>query len=120
MRAKFPRAIDMATTTPHRRHSAEFKRQVCTEIRSGALGRREAQRKYRISDNLLQLWLAQYDADALASVRGASGGDGSAHAACEARIAALERKIGQLLMALEQSERAALDAPRSALPCFAP
>lgn len=93
----------MVTRTPHRRHSAEFKLQVCNEIRSGALGRRAAQRKYRISDNLLQLWLAQFDADAHASAPPVPAVEATVHAACEERIAALERKIGQLLMALERS-----------------
>jgi hypothetical protein len=31
--------------------------QLCSDIRDGKLGRREAQKTYRISANLIQLWL---------------------------------------------------------------
>lgn len=86
-----------------RRHAPEFKRKVCAEIRSGALGRREAQRLYGLSDNLIHAWLAHYDADGLGAPQ--PGDDAALHAACEARIADLERKVGQLTMALEQRSR---------------
>ncbi|MBQ0942287.1 hypothetical protein KAK07_02940 [Ideonella sp. 4Y16] len=46
-----------AITSPYRRHSAQFKLQLCQEIRSGGLGRRDAQKKYSLSANLIQLWL---------------------------------------------------------------
>ena len=42
----------MSSGDPHRGHPAQFKLQVCQEIRSGALGRKEAQRKYTLSANL--------------------------------------------------------------------
>ena len=51
----------MSSRAPYRRHSAQFKLQLCQEIRSGALGRRDAQKKYSLSANLVQLWLTQYD-----------------------------------------------------------
>ncbi len=41
----------------YRWHSAQFKLQVCSDIRSGKTGRRTDQ----ISANLIQLWLSQYD-----------------------------------------------------------
>jgi transposase-like protein len=46
---------------PYRRHSQEFKLQLCSDIQHGKLGRREAQKTYRISANLIPLWLNQDD-----------------------------------------------------------
>jgi transposase-like protein len=46
----------MSKRGPYRRHSAQFKLQLCQEIRSGGLGRRDAQEKYSLSANLIQLW----------------------------------------------------------------
>jgi transposase len=51
----------MPARGPYRRHSQEFKLQLCTDIRDGKLGRRKAQMTYSISTNLIQLWLNQYD-----------------------------------------------------------
>ena len=56
----------MSSRGPYRRHSAQFKLQLCHNIRSGILGRRDAQRKYALSANLIQTWLTQFD-------RGSSG-----------------------------------------------
>ena len=86
-----------AVKTPYRRHSAEFKLHVCSEIRSGRLGRRDAQKKYRLSDNLLQHWLAKFDLQSLQR----EAVKPSPLDACQAHISALERKIGQLTMALD-------------------
>ncbi len=87
----------MAARGPYRRHSAQFKLQLCHDIRSGALGRNEARRKYSVSSNLIQLWLTQYD-------RGELNGEeieASVLTDYEAKIAALERKVGQLTMELD-------------------
>ena len=51
----------MSSRGPYRRHSAQFKLQLCQDIRSGILGRRDAQKKYALSANLIQLWLTQFD-----------------------------------------------------------
>lgn len=51
----------MSSRGPYRHHSPQFRLQLCSDIRSGVLGRREAQKKYRLSANLIQLWLTQYD-----------------------------------------------------------
>ncbi len=59
----------MSSRGPYRRHAAQFKLQLCVEIRSGALGRRGAR-----------------------SIRGRG---------LEAKIAAFERKVGQLTMELD-------------------
>jgi transposase len=92
----------------HRRHPEAFKREVCHQIRSGLIGRREAQRCYSLSDNLLQTWLSRYDAarEAVDLVRSAGP---ATHTLCEARIALLERKIGQLTVALEQATKQRTD-----------
>lgn len=81
------------TRGPYRRHSPQFKLQLCQEIRSGGIGRKEAQRKYALSANLIQLWLTQYD-------HGELDGEemqASLLADYEVKIAALERKVGQLI-----------------------
>ena len=39
----------MSSQGPYRRHSAQFKLQLCQDIRSGVLGRRDAQKKYSLS-----------------------------------------------------------------------
>ena len=54
---------------PYRHHSPHFKLQLCADIRSGVLGRREAQRKHRLSANLIQLWLTQFDSGELNQVQ---------------------------------------------------
>ena len=87
--------------TPYRRHSEEFKQRVCAEIRSGALGRRDAQKKYRLSDNLLQQWLAKYPAGAPAAPPLAPP-NARVLADYARRIEALEHQIGQLMDELER------------------
>jgi transposase-like protein len=52
---------------PYRRHSTPFKLQLCQDIRSGIIGRRDAQRSHDISANLIQLWLTQFDRGELTS-----------------------------------------------------
>ena len=87
----------MSARGPYRSHSLQFKLQLCTDIRSGKIGRREAQREYRMSANLVQLWLTQYDRGELDAEEAAA----ATVAEYEARIAALERKVGQLTMELD-------------------
>jgi len=87
----------MSLRGPYRRHSPQFKLQLCNDIRSGTLGRREAQKTYRLSANLIQLWLTQFDRGEL----NAEGVEADLVAEYESRIAALERKVGQLTMELE-------------------
>ena len=82
---------------PYRRHSAQFKLQLCTDIRSGAIGRRDAQRTYRLSANLIQLWLSQFDQGEL----NVEEAEASLIDEYEAKIAALERKVGQLTMEVD-------------------
>lgn len=56
----------MSSHTTYRRHSHAFKLQVCSDIRQGTIGRREAQKRYRLSANLIQYWLIQYGQGGLA------------------------------------------------------
>eukprot|EP01036_Dinobryon_divergens_P037545 gene37545-49137_t len=78
----------MSSRVRYRRHSAAFKLQLCQEIRSGLIGRREAATRYDLSTNLVQNWLTLYDNDEL------SGEElkATAVAEYEAKVAALERK----------------------------
>jgi len=87
----------MASRGPYRRHSTPFKLQLCQDIRAGVIGRRDAQRTHQISANLIQLWLTQFDRGELTSEEA----EASVIAEDEARIAALERKVGQLTMELD-------------------
>ena len=87
----------MSSRGSYRRHSSQFKIQVCQEIRSGSLSRRGAQEKYHLSANLIQLWLSLYDRGELVSEEA----EAAAIVEYEAKIAALERKVGQLTMELD-------------------
>ena len=87
----------MSRKVPYRRHSPEFKLQLCREIRSGELSRRDAQLKYGLSSALIQTWLTQFDRGDFEM----QGVDPVPMAEYEAKIAALERKVGQLTMELD-------------------
>ncbi len=87
----------MASRGPYRRHSTPFKLQLCQDIRAGVIGRRDAQRTHQISANLIQLWLTQFDRGELTSEEA----EASVIVEYEAKIAALERKVGQLTMELD-------------------
>jgi transposase-like protein len=78
----------MSSRGPYRRHTPQFRLQLCHEIRSGATGRRDAARHHNLSTNLLQLWLTQYDRGELSTEEA----EASVITEYEARIAALERK----------------------------
>ncbi len=54
-------------------------------------------RKYTLSTNLIQLWLTQYDRGELSPEEA----EASVITEYEAKIAALERKVGQLTMELD-------------------
>ena len=71
--------------------------QLCQDIRNGVIERRDAQRTYGVSANLIQLWLTQFDRGELNDEEA----EASVIAEYEAQIAALERKVGQLTMGLD-------------------
>jgi transposase len=87
---------------PYRRHSPQFKLQLCHDIRAGTIGRKEAQRKYALSANLVHLWLTQFDRGEL----DAEEVEATLAIEYEAKIAALERKVGQLTMELDLLKKA--------------
>ena len=91
----------MTTRGSCRRHSMPFKLQLCQDIRAGVLGRRDAQRSHNLSANLIQLWLTQFDRGELNDEEA----EASVIAEYEARIAALERKVGQLTMELDLAKK---------------
>ena len=91
----------MKSRGPYRRHSTQFKLQLCQDIRNGIIGRRDAQRTYSVSANLIQLWLTQFDRGELNDEEA----EASVIAEYEARIAALERKGGQLTMELDLAKK---------------
>ena len=91
----------MKSRGPYRRHSTQFKLQLCQDIRNGIIGRRDAQRTYSVSANLIQLWLTQFDRGELNDEEA----EASVIAEYEARIAALERKVGQLTMELDLAKK---------------
>ena len=86
----------MKSRGPYRRHLTPFKLQLCQDIRSGVIGRRDAQRTYGVSANLIQLWLTHFDRGELND----EAAEASVIAEYEGQIAALERKVGQLTMEL--------------------
>jgi transposase-like protein len=99
-----------------RRHGAEFKFQVCKDIRAGVISQRETQRRYSLSPTLVGVWLKRYDKGELEMEKT----DPAIFIEYEAKIAALERKIGQLTMENEllkktQRQRAARDNARSSI-----
>ena len=79
----------MTSRGPYRRHSTPFKLEICQDIRSGIIGRRDAQRSHNISANLIQLWLTQFDRGELTNEEA----EASVIADYESHIAALERKV---------------------------
>ena len=91
----------MTSRGPYRRHSTPFKLQLCQDIRTGTIGRRDAQRSHNLSANLIQLWLTQFDRGELTSEEA----EASVIAEYEGRIAALERKVGQLTMELDLAKK---------------
>jgi transposase-like protein len=78
----------------YRVYSIEFKRQVVRELLSGEESLLGLSKRHRLSRNLIRLWARKYEAgefneDAVVA---------STLKESEARIAALERKVGQLTM----------------------
>lgn len=87
----------MSHRRPYRRHSARFKLQVCHDIRAGVRSRSATIKEFDLSNALIQQWMVKFDAGALDAA--ADEQVEANHA--RARLAALERKVGQLTMELE-------------------
>jgi transposase len=99
----------------YRTYTIEFKRRVAEEHLGGGIGLSELARRHDISRELLRLWVKKYEAGEFAS----GGSPRADRRACEAKIAGLERKVGQLTMELDllkkglRSARRASGAPSS-------
>ncbi len=91
----------------HRSHSVAFKRQVVEEFLAGETLHGLAKR-HDLSRNLIRIWVAKYEAGAF---------DADTQAAdllqeYQARIAALERLVGQQALELEFLKGARRSTPR--------
>lgn len=77
-----------------RRYKREFKVQVVGDICAGVMGWRESAREYGMSASTIRDWLARYgDKESEMKKK-----EPALFAEYEAKIAALERKVGQLTM----------------------
>ena len=91
----------------YRTYTVEFKRQVAEE-HLGGVSLNELARRHDISRELLRTWVKKYEA-------GEFAGDGPTkpdRRAYEAKIAGLERKVGQLTMELDLLKRGLISARR--------
>ena len=80
----------------HRRHSIEFKRQVVAEYQAGELAH-VLGRRHDLSRNLIRIWVEKAGAGELDRDQEAADLLG----AFEAKIAALERLVGQQALEIE-------------------
>jgi transposase-like protein len=92
---------------PIRRFTWQFKVQLCSDIRSGVISRSEAQRKHRLSGQLMTLWLGQFDRGELSQELAEPALEDER----ELTIAALQRKVGELTMQVDLLKK----TPRPAL-----
>ena len=93
----------------YRTYPTEFKRQLVEEHLSGGAGLSELARRHDISRELLRTWVRKHEAGELAKGR-SSAADRRAY---EAKIAGLERKVGQLTMELDLLKRGLRSARRA-------
>jgi transposase len=91
----------------YRSYSAEFKRQVVLESLSGECSLKQLAKRHGLHATLIEFWREKY----------AQGGfetdlaRENARAAEDGRVAALERKVGQLIMENELLKKILRDAP---------
>jgi transposase len=97
------------STRPRRRYSTEFKLQVVQAYLDGGAAQREIARRYEISLNLIQIWLDKYRRGVLTEEEYLEEKTRD----YETKIAALERKVGQLTMEVEALRRLCSRAPSS-------
>ena len=92
----------------YRTYTIEFKRRVAEEHLSGGVGLSELARRHDISRELLRIWVRKYEAGEFA-IGGSPRADRRAY---EAKIASLERKVGQLTMELDLLKKGLASARR--------
>jgi len=90
----------MKSRGPYRRHSTPFELQLCQNIRNGVIGRRDAQRTYGVSANLIQLWLTQFDRGELNDEEAEASVIAEYEAHNHKRVARVMRANGKLLFHL--------------------
>ena len=78
----------------HRSYSLEFKRHVAQQYLSGEIPLARLARQHDMCRSLIRIWVAKYEAGEFDDEQG----QGDVLARYEARIAELERKVGQLVM----------------------
>jgi len=93
----------------YRTHTVEFKRRVAEEHLGGGTSLSELARRHDVSRELLRTWVKKHEAGEFAS----DGPARTARRADEAKIASLERKVGQLTMELDLLEKGLRSAPRA-------
>ena len=93
----------------YRTHTVEFKRRLVEEHFGSGVGLSELARRHDISRELLRTWARKYEAGEL------TGGEPPEvdRRAYEAKIAGLERKVGQLTMELDLLKRGLRSARRA-------
>ena len=92
----------------YRTDTIEFKRQLVEE-HPGGVSLTELARRHDISRELLRTWVKKYEAGEFAGGR-PTAPDRRAY---EAKIAGLERKVGQLTMELDLLKRGLISARRA-------
>ena len=93
----------------YRTYTIEFKRQVVEEHVSGGTSLNRLARRHDISRELLRTWVKKHEAGDLAGGRPTTPD----RRAYEAKIAGLERKVGQLTMELDLLKRGLISARRA-------
>jgi transposase len=92
----------------YRIYTVEFKRQVVEEHLGGGTSLNQLARRHDISRELLRTWVKKYEAGEFAG----GGPPKVDRRAYEAKIAGLERKVGQLTMELDLLKRGLASARR--------
>jgi transposase len=93
----------------YRTYTVEFKRQIVEEHLGGGTSLNQLARRHDISRELLRTWVKKHEAGEFAS--GAS--PRADRRAYEAKIAGLERKVGQLTMELDLLKKGLRSARRA-------
>ena len=93
----------------YRTHTVEFKRRLVEEHFGSGVGLSKLARRHDISRELLRTWVRKHEAGELAGGRPVTPD----RRACEAKIAGLERKVGQLTMELDLLKKGRTSARRA-------
>jgi len=94
--------------TRHRRHSTELKLRLVRMYLNGEASLHGLAREHEISRNLIRLWVEKFEKGELSEELE----QGAKIPEYEAKIAALERKIGQLTMEVDLLKKLRQERPR--------